>query len=288
TGTELDAYLGRYGWGHLSEILPQKSRRESASQVDEYFEENMEYLPNSHFDFATCEPPVQIGGQRPFSVGSRHCGTFPGMAESNDDVFLKPAPVPMPQVKPPLSGSWEDSTASMKSDHEQAELVSDTSLFPPCLYSTSSVERVSVKLSNTQAITVNKFPSSNKISLPMSTTSPVLSPHTKNMASEYNLQTYRFSTGSYYGLSRIYTPPNSEPGSYLHGRMTAPPPYPVTSQTTFSLPPPLTSSIQSDEVMNRRNNPEVEKRRIHHCNHPGCNKVYTKSSHLKAHQRIHT
>ena len=39
---------------------------------------------------------------------------------------------------------------------------------------------------------------------------------------------------------------------------------------------------------NRRNNPELEKRRVHHCDFPACTKVYTKSSHLKAHQRIHT
>jgi hypothetical protein len=38
----------------------------------------------------------------------------------------------------------------------------------------------------------------------------------------------------------------------------------------------------------RRNKQELCHKRIHFCSEPGCNKVYTKSSHLKAHQRLHT
>lgn len=101
---------------------------------------------------------------------------------------------------------------------------------------------------------------------------------------------YKYASMGQYAVAHVLymppTPPNSEPGS------------PATDTIIHPNTPPPLYSAQPNAIINqitntpttnhRRNNPELEKRRIHRCIFPGCPKVYTKSSHLKAHQRIHT
>lgn len=69
------------------------------------------------------------------------------------------------------------------------------------------------------------------------------------------------------------TPPSSEPGSdsidSLSVRTTPPPPYGTTSPNSLVNGLSETRENQAMLVYNRRNNPELEKRRTHRCIFPG-------------------
>lgn len=94
------------------------------------------------------------------------------------------------------------------------------------------------------------------------------------------LGTFLVLGNALYPMSRLMyvsplTPPSSEPGSPGSAlpRRTPPPPYHGPGCPPQQHPPPPASTVPRLSVgmkpYNRRNNPELEKRRIHRCDYIG-------------------
>ncbi|XP_056146084.1 Krueppel-like factor 5 [Lampris incognitus] len=120
-----------------------------------------------------------------------------------------------------------------------------------------------------------------------------------SIASKLTFQNHNFEPGQTSSLASTQSPnttpvPSSLAGLvHSSGRLQSSSLCPIQPtgplQTNLSAGPLSPVLAQSAPVkFNRRNNPDLERRRIHHCDVPGCKKVYTKSSHLKAHLRTHT
>ncbi|XP_062866513.1 Krueppel-like factor 5 [Trichomycterus rosablanca] len=152
----------------------------------------------------------------------------------------------------------------------------------------------------------SEVPSFHNMHLPPQQT--VAKPYCPMSAPAYQLAPAAHYTHGHAQVKASYlppSPPTSEPGSpdrqkeLLHN-LTPPPSYAATIASKMGVHMPNHQAPASTQVptatsngvmpvrYNRRTNPDLEKRRIHHCDFPGCKKVYTKSSHLKAHLRTHT
>lgn len=236
---ELDAYLCKQELERLQRLEEEaqaaelaeleKPRRESASQIDDFFEVPH---PRAHHSMSYVSPRTMHG------------------VPSEDDVFLKP----------PL---WEDITSSIqKLDPENAEMLG-----------TLAAAAAQIKMEPDEILT----PPDSHLLHPLSIKTEKIAPPSPapslhilggpGPASPYHGNSPQFQQTnykmSYHGPRVIYapppTPPSSEPGSPGSNlpRRTPPPPY------------PLPAAIPQHPKYNRRNNPELEKRRVHHCDFLG-------------------
>lgn len=336
---ELEKNVLSYDWGsHTPQ--KQKPRRESASQVDEFFERavstpTLQSLRDAIFDYRNSEsavskelentnqsspmecidsfiPPIYPqyelrfnGAQDVFSSISRV-----SVVSTEDDVFRSNACVlEFPPARTPAMPEYLGNSPPYQNHDQNSNVVmvkSESRSPPPCAfqmgrdYTVPIPEVVSApEPPPTTANTVIKQ-EVNSTTISVVGQSVPLPPYsnTDSRMSQNTVQTMQNTYMKHCSVSRVMfvplTPPSSEPGSPLMDsivlRNTPPPPY-ATSVGTNAIPGSTVVSEQQTKTKagyNRRNNPELDKRRTHRCDFPGCTKVYTKSSHLKAHQRIHT
>ncbi|XP_045531781.1 dendritic arbor reduction protein 1-like [Pieris brassicae] len=263
-------------------------------------------LLDTWLQMQTSELESLLCKQEGASIASAHMDLFDGGTSSRDDSFLRPA-------------LWEDIASSIRNiDPENANMLAplgathvkletDEALLEEC--ATPLLSPLEIK--------------TERLLAPPTYAQPQPAQHHQQPATPFS----KYPPSRLVYMSPL-TPPGSDQGSPGNSmqcgpRRTPPPPYhpppmlrpPLGHQhqthvqhhqppmQQMQMPPqPLGPSplghgqIHHSRLgppshsmkYNRRNNPELEKRRVHHCDFLGCTKVYTKSSHLKAHQRIHT
>lgn len=308
TRLELDKYLPQVNSPLLTTTTDtgdKKYRRESASVVDEYFSEDKPVAPYSlninvilpnttHLRTGLYRPntktltPQQIktepGLEVPCSIATQALPDF-------TSVFNMPPTVNNVFIKPDMSSGGAPSVPAVS--QQQPNLDTDLHIGPqppqPQVYHMpiTGCADLTMTLSHSSPAGTHG-PSNNRTMLNLS--SAALPTSNGNYMLEHQLQqhhgyyqaTANSSQHSTAPHSLPPSPPNSQPGSpdgqaeLLSLAPQPPPPYQqilggikVTGLSTHAMLMTHGQGVLTGPKYNRRNNPELEKRRIHFCDYPG-------------------